>query len=268
MAGSGRQGHGGAGMRRTLALIAAAFWLAAFDPFQAAGIDPRLGARIPLDGTFREADGRAVSLGGLADGKPLVLVPVLHRCPNICGVTLAGLAQAIAAQRLRPGRDFTLVAFGIDPREGPAEAAADLADLRRAFPALPADGIHALTGTGEQIRAVTDALGYRYAWDDRIGQYAHVAAVAILRPDGTLNHWLYGLAPAPDALERAVDEAAQGQAGDWGQRMLLLCFHYDPMTGRNGPLIWTLLRTLGALVALGGGGWIAWSLWRGRLVKP
>jgi protein SCO1/2 len=256
-------------MRRVLAFIAAVFWLAAFDPFQAAGIDPRLGASIPLDGTFREVDGRAVSLSELAAGRPLVLVPVLLRCPNICGATLASLAQAIAAQHRRPGRDFTLVAFGIDPREGPAEAGADLTDLRRSFPALPADGIHALTGTQDQIRAVTDALGYRYAWDERIRQYAHVAAVAVLRPDGTLNHWLYGLAPAPNELERAVDEAAQRQVSDWGQRILLLCFHYDPMTGRNGPLIWTLLRTLGALLTLGGGGWIAWSLWRDRrAVKP
>ncbi|TWB12431.1 protein SCO1/2 [Nitrospirillum amazonense] len=251
-------------MRRALVLLMAAFWLVAFDPFRTAGIDPRPDARVPLEGTFLEADGHAVSLADLAAGKPLVLVPVLHRCPNICGATLAGLAQAIAAQRLRPGRDFTLVAFGIDPREGPAEASADLADLRHAVPALGPEGIHALTGAKDQIRAVTDALGYRYAWDDRIQQYAHVAAVAVLQPDGRLNHWLYGLAPAPDELTRAVMEATQRDPETWGQRILLLCFHYDPMTGRNGPLIWTLLRAVGALVVLGGGGWIAWAVGRDR----
>ena len=97
---------------------------AAFDALSSSGIDPRLGAGIPLDGAFLDESGAAITLARLGGGRPIVLAPVLHACPNICSITLVGLAQAIAGQSYRPGRDFALVAFGIDPEETPADAAA------------------------------------------------------------------------------------------------------------------------------------------------
>jgi protein SCO1/2 len=253
---------------RRLALFLAALlgctpaW--AFDPFQQAGIDARPGAQVPLDLPFRDEAGAPVTLRALAQGKPILLAPVLHDCPNICGVTLAGLARAVHAQSLVPGRDFTIVAFGIDPREGPQTAAASLDKLHREFPALPAESIHGLTGTATDIAAVTGALGYRYAWDEAIGQYAHLAAVAVLTPDGRLAHWLYGLAPDPTDLKLALVEAGDGRIGGWGDQLLLLCYHYDPQTGTYGPVIWTALRVGGGLTAAAGAAFIAIAAVRER----
>lgn len=243
-------------MRRILLLLAA---LAAgdvahaFDPFQAAGIDDRPAAVLPADLVFTEADGRRTRLGAIGNGKPVLFAPVLHRCPNICGVTLSGLMQAIAVQQYRPGRDFSVVAFGIAPEEGPDAAAETLQELRRRFPALSRQGVHALTGTRAEIEAVTDALGYRYARDDATGEYAHVAAVAALTPDGRLSRWLYGLAPAPDDVELALTEAGGGVIGGLAERLLILCYHYDPETGRYSPAIWTALRLAGGLTVGAGG---------------
>jgi len=110
--------------------------------------------------------------------------------------------------------------------------------LRKRFPTLAAGGIHALTGKAVDIQHVTDALGYRYAFDPEIGQYAHDAAIAVLGPDGHLSRWLYGLAPDPGDLKLALTEAGQGQTGDWGDQLLLLCYHYDPVTGQYSLLIW------------------------------
>lgn len=236
----------------------------AFDPFKAAGIDQRPGAQVPLDLSFRNESGRAVSLRDLGAAKPVVLVPVQHRCPNICGVTLAGLAQAIRAQSYVPGRDFTIVAFGIDPKEGPDAARESLEKLREADPALPTNGIHAVTGRADDVDAVTRAIGYRYAWDDSIGQYAHVAAVAVLAPDGRLARWLYGLAPDPTDLRLALTEAGEGRLGTWGDQLLLLCYHYDPKTGQYGSLISWLLRLGGGVTVLLGVGWIGIALLRER----
>jgi protein SCO1/2 len=235
----------------------------AFDPFVEAGIDQRPDARLPLDLQFRDQGGNLVTLGEIADGKPLVLAPVLHRCPNICGITLAGLAEAVRAQSFVPGRDFSVVAFGIDPREGNAEATASIEDLAKVSPAL-AGKIHALTGEAADIAAVTSALGYRYAWDPRIGQYAHVAAVAVLTADGHLSRWLYGLEPDPVDLKLALTEAGQGRLGTWGEQLLLLCYHYDPSTGRYDSVITWLLRLGGGFTVLSGAAWIAISILRER----
>ena len=108
------------------------------------------------------------------------------------------------------------------------------------------------------------ALGYRYAWDDSIGQYAHVAAVALLTGEGHLGRWLYGVSPDPADLKLALTEAGEGKLGSWGDQILLLCYHYDPKTGRYGPIIWTAMRVAGGATAATIIGLIALALLRER----
>lgn len=218
-----------------------------FDPFGEAGIDARPGARVPIDAGFQDSTGRAVSLRGLAGGKPVLLVPVLHNCPNLCGVTLAGLADAVVAQPLRPGRDFALVIFGIDPKEGPDDAARDVAALRIRRSGRMLGPVASLVGDAAAVRAVTHSIGYRYAWDARIRQYAHVAAIAVITPEGRLSGWLHGLTPSPADLHAALVDARAEKQGSWGEKLALLCFHYDSATGRYTPAIEKILRLAGLL---------------------
>lgn len=234
----------------------------ALDVFKAAGIDRMNGVAVPLDLSFQDESGRRATFRDLAAGKPILLIPVLHRCPNICGMTLAGLAEAIQASGLRPDRDFALIAFGIDPQE-PVEAAAEtIAQLKKAFPDLAAAAVHATVGAPGNVQSVAAALGYRYAYDPDIAQYAHVAAVAVLTADGRLVHWLYGISPDPMDLRLALTEAGEGQIGGWGDQLLLLCYHYDPVTGRYGALIWTSLRVGGGLTLLALAGFIGIAVLR------
>lgn len=235
----------------------------AFDAFQAAGIDRRAGAALPLDLAFQDESGKPITLRQAGHGKPIVLAPVVHRCPNICGLTLAGLAQAVAGQKFVAGRDFTIIAFGIDPREGPADARQSLDKLRQSFPTLR-QGIRGFTGAERDIRTVTDRLGYRYGWDDDLQQYAHIAAVAVLTPDGRLSRWLYGISPDPVDLRLALTEAGNGKIGSWGDQLLLLCYHYDPQTGRYGSLIWMALRIGGAITVVAAAGLIGLAILRER----
>jgi protein SCO1/2 len=246
-----------------LLLIALAPPALAFDPFTKAGIDRRPNAAVPLDAAFRDETGRTLTLRTAGEGKPILLVPVMHRCPNICGLTLAGIGEAVQLQKFVSGRDFTLIAFGIDPREGPAEAALSIEGLRQNFPALQA-GVHGLTGDAPSIAAVLKPLGYRYDWDADLNQYAHIAAVAVLTPDGRLSRWLYGITPDPTDVRLALTEAGQGKVGTWTDQLLLLCYHYDPQTGRYGSLIWTLLRVAGGTTALLGIAWIGLAVRRER----
>jgi protein SCO1/2 len=231
------------------------------DPFKAAAIVDRPGAAIPLDTPLVDAAGETTTLRRIAGGKPLLVTPVQHECPNICGVTLAGIASAIDGQsKYRPGRDFAIVALGIDPREGPAQARDDLRRLTAQRPAARWQPI-ALTGNA---RAVTDALGYRYAWSDQLRQYAHLSATAVVTPEGKLSSWLYGLSPTPAQLDKALAQAAVGQSGSVMQQLLLLCFHYDPSTGRYSLAITKALRLAGIATAL----LIGFAIWllsrRGR----
>jgi len=221
------------------------------DPLKSAGIDRKPNVRIPFDLAFKDESGAGTTLRRLAAGKPLLLVPVQHHCPNLCGLTLAGLLQATKGQDLQPGADFTIVAFGIDPKETPPDAQDSLGRLLQAFPSFPRTAIHGLTGESADIAAVTGALGYRYTWDAQLAQFDHVAAIAVLTPDGGLARWLYGVAPEPRDLHLALIEAGRGETGSWADQLILLCYHYDPATGRYSNTIWIALRALAALTLAG-----------------
>jgi len=230
--------------RLALSLAAAALIAAEpFDPFNEASIDDRPGAQVPMDLPVIAADGSRTTLRRIADGKPVLLAPVLHDCPNICGVTLAGLADALAAQPRETDRKVAVVAFGIDPQETVADAAADRLRNSRLTATF-------VVGNPPQVHAVTDALGYRYAYDPRIRQYAHVAAIAVLTPEGRLVRWLNGIAPDPAVLGRAVADARVGRTGVFARAIGLLCYHYDPETGRYSLAIGRMIRTAALLTAL------------------
>lgn len=208
-----------------------------FDPFGLAKVAPPPNATAPMAGAFRDQVGRPVTLAALAHGRPLVLVPVQYLCPNLCGLTLTGLDQAVQAQA---DRGFTVAALGIDPREGPAVAGRTVAGLKTP--------IVALTGPEAAVRAVTDALGYRYAWDRTLGQFAHISAVAVLEPNGRLVRWLPGPQVDPKILGRSLGRATPGREEPIPERLFLLCYHLVERGGIYDHRVIQVMRIAGATI--------------------
>jgi protein SCO1/2 len=226
---------------------------ARFDPFAAIGLDGGAGAAMPADARFRDARGQPVRLGDYFARRPLSLVPVYYRCPNVCGTTLSWLFGALDGLPQRAGRDYELIVFSIDPGEEPADAAEARAKAGAASPALAASGgVHFLVGSKESVAALTGALGFRYQWDDDLQQYAHPVGVAVLTPSGRLSRWLYGFSYDADELTGALAEATGGDPHlSFGQQLLLLCHAYNPITGKYTGAVWTGFRIGGGLTVAG-----------------
>ena len=115
-------------------------------------------------------------------------------------------------------------------------------------------GWHFLTGKKEQIDALANAVGFHYAWDPAIQQYAHASGVMLLTADGRVSKYFYGIEYAPRDLQLGLVEASQGKIGTVVDQVLLMCYHYDPATGKYGAAIFTILRitALATLLVLGG----------------
>lgn len=215
---------------------------------------PRPGARIPAD-----------ALPGLADalgGPPVVLALAYYTCPNLCGVTLGGIAAALKETGLRAGSDFRLIALSIDPAEGPAEATA--ARVQAAVRLGSNEGLGFLTGDEPEVRRVAEAVGFLYRWDAELKQFLHPVGVFVLAPDGRVSRWISGAGFDGTSLRLALTEAGGGTVGTLTDQLRLLCYHYDPVRGTYDAIVLTALRVAGVLTALGLGGGIAWALRRER----
>jgi protein SCO1/2 len=109
------------------------------------------------------------------------------------------------------------------------------------------DGWHFLTGTDASIRELTKAVGFRYELDEKVQQYAHGAAIELLTPKGKLARYYYGIEYSPRDIRLGIIEAAEERVGSVFDQVLLLCFHYDPSTGKYGATVLGLVRLGGVL---------------------
>ncbi|MEK0083957.1 SCO family protein [Benzoatithermus flavus] len=214
-----------------------------------AAVDPPLGAQVPTALPFRDETGRSVRLAALLGAVPVILAPVYYTCPNLCGVTLAALLAGLRDTPLAPGRDYRVVAVSIDPAEGPKDAAVAEEKALTQFPEARA-AVRFLTGDAAPVADLMRAIGYRYRRDDAIDPFTHAAGAAVLAPDGRLARWLPGIGFEPQDLRLALVEAGEGRIGTLGDRLLLLCSHFDPLTGRYTGAVMSLVRGLGAGTAL------------------
>jgi protein SCO1 len=252
-----------------LALGRAAAQPIALPPPPQAAIVQQPGARLPLSLPLVDASGRATTLAGvLPPTTPVLLVPGYYSCPELCGLVMHGLLEAVHASGLAPG-DVRIVRVSIDPQDTPVTAAAarrrDLAYA--AFLGGPTPDLHLLVGDAANTAALARAVGYRYqAVDaaDRSGEpaarYAHPAAVILVTPQGRVSRYFMGVHFEPAELRAAVDAAAHGGVGSLTDRIALLCAHFDPRVGRHSELVMNTMRAVGLLTVAGLAGWT----WRRR----
>jgi len=233
------------------------------------GIDQHLNQTLPLETPLKDEDGRAVRLGDYFGKRPVVFALVYYNCPMLCTQVLNGLVSALGVVSLDAGRDFDVVAVSFDPRDTAKDAAAKKAAYVGRYRRGGADaGWHFLTGDPEAIARLTKAAGFRYRFDEDMGQFAHASAIMVATPQGRLSHYFYGIEYAPRDLRLALVEASAGKIGTPVDQILLYCFHYDPATGKYGAVIMRIIRIAGALTLLVVAGGIVFMSRRGRRPRP
>ena len=216
-------------------------------------IDQKMDSPVPLDLPFVDEHGKDVTLAQYFTGaRPAVLALVYYECPMLCTQVLNGLFSSIEPLKLDAGRDFDIVVVSFDPGETPAMAMAKKTSYLKHYHRPTAEtGIHFLTGRQTAIDKLADAVGFRYAYDQAIDQYAHPAAVTVLTPNGHVSKYLYGVELAPMDFRLAMVSAGEGKIGTLIDQAIMYCFHYDPATGKYSVAIMTFVRLAGALTLFG-----------------
>ena len=221
------------------------------------GIDQRLGHQVPLDITLRDEKGRSVQLGTYFGQRPVVLSLVQYRCPMLCTQVLNGQLKTSQALEFSIGREYTVLTVSFDARETPRLAA----EKKRRYvgryrrPGAEA-GWHFLTGDRASVERLAREVGFRYRYDAATDQVAHASGIFVLTPRGKISRYLYGIDYAPSDLRLALVESSAGKIGSVVDQFLLICYHYDPRTGKYGFAIASALRVAGSATALGLGGFL------------
>lgn len=234
------------------------------DALQKVGIDQKLGDQMPLDAEVKNEDGKVVKLADYFNtGRPVILAFVYYECPMLCNEVLNGLTGSLKGINLTAGKDYDVLAISFDARENDKP---DLAKNKKANyverygrPGTE-NGWHFLTATQDSIDKMTQAAGYKYYWDEKSQQFAHVGGIMIATPEGKLSRYFYGIDYAPLDLKFGLMDSAVQKIGNPAERLLLYCYHYDPASGKYGFVILRVMRLASVLTvaALGAMIFIFW----------
>lgn len=217
------------------------------------GIDQKLNEQLPLDLVFNNEQGEQVRLGDYFGKKPVVLALVYYQCPMLCNQVLNGMVTSFKVLNFKAGQEFDVVTVSFDPLETPTMARAKKKTyvdyLPEAKRASAAQGWHFLTGDQENVRRLSDAIGFRYYFDAATDQFAHGSAIYVATPQGKLARYFYGIEYSPKDLRLGLVEASENKIGSPVDQLLLYCYHYDPATGKYGAVIMNMVR-LGGIATL------------------
>jgi protein SCO1/2 len=213
--------------------------------------EQKLDSQVPLRLAFRDESGRGVHLGDYFGHKPVVLILAYYRCPMLCSQVLAGATHAFKQLPFRIRQQFNVLTVSFDPKETPELAAASKQTYVGTYgDPQAASGWHFLTGQQPDIAALTQAVGFHYAWDAQTQQYAHATGIVVLTPSGKVAQYFYGIDYPAQDLRLALVQSSQEKIGSLADQVLLYCCKYDVNSGRYTAIIGRVLQIAGGFTLL------------------
>jgi protein SCO1/2 len=231
------------------------------------GVDEKLGEKIDLNLEFMATDGYPKPLKNyFGKGRPVILNLVYYTCPMLCNLVLNGQTNVLREIPWTPGKEYDVVTISIDPTETWNLAIEKRATVMASFD-RPAPGWHFFTDYNGNVKKLADQVGWRYKYDPRGKQYAHSSAIMILTPEGKISRYLYGIKYNPRDVRLALAEASEEKIGMTIERVMLMCFHYDPQAGSYVVFASNVMKLGGVLTVLAIG-FFLYRMWRSERRGP
>jgi len=210
-------------------------------------VEEKRGEFVAMDAVFKDANGKQIRLGDLFD-KPVVILPVYFMCTSVCNFLQADLANALNQVGPEPGTDFNVISLSFADDEDHTHAYTSKQNymnlITREF---PTENWFYLTGDKENIRKVTNSLGY-YFIKKKDHFYIHPSTMMVLAKDGMIARYLYGPNFLPFDIGMALSEAEKGETGVSIKRgVLSFCFDYDPA---NKTYVFKTFRITGTAILM------------------
>ena len=208
-----------------------------------------LGAQAPGTLGFFDETGKHVFLEDYFFKKPVILILGYYGCPVLCSLVANDVMENLRGLKAGSVQNFNLVYVSIDPLETPTLAYEKKKSYTRSYGGH-SENWHFLTGNESSIKSLADAIGFHYAYDGAVKQFAHPAGFVILTPAGKVSHYLLGVTFSTKELNDALRDASTEKISPAASNFNLLCFHYTPLSGRYAGLVINIVRGGGVLTAV------------------
>ena len=222
-----------------------------------------LGSSIVLDSEFLNENGEKVVLKDFfSKDIPTIITLNYFECPMLCSLVLNGLGDSLKSLSLEAGNDYQIITIDINPHETYQLAHQKKKNYIQKYNIDNLDQNWSfLTGTNENIKKITNSIGFLYYYDRIRDEYMHPAALAVVNPDGIISRYLYGIQFPEKDLKLALLEAAEGKIGSTLDRIILYCYHYDPYKNTY-TLFATNIMRIGGILTLIFIGLMLFNFWR------
>ena len=188
------------------------------------GIEERIGDFINGDLSFYNSLGEKVFLKDLIQDKPVVLTFAYYSCPLFCQYVLQAEEKALSELALTMGSDYDAITISFDERDR-EKATFDIKE--KYVNNHTREHWSFLYGDGENIKEITDSMGFQFKWIPENQEFAHSAAIFVVTPKGKISRYFYGLNYDPFELKLALLEAKEEKTRSAVEKIILYCYRYD-----------------------------------------
>jgi protein SCO1/2 len=91
--------------------------------------------------------------------------------------------------------------------------------------------------------------------------------VIVLTPEGKISRYIFGATFDARELHDALIAAREGESTSTLSKLFLICYHYNPITGKYGTLIMSIVRVAGVVTLLVVTGFVALMVGRDRRAR-
>ena len=222
------------------------------------GIEEKIGQKIDLSLLVTNEQGQVLPLSTyFKSHRPVILSPVYFACPGLCNFHLNGLTDTLKTVDWSPGNQFEIVAFSFDAREKPDVALPKKASYLKTYGRPEtAEGWHFVTAQQNVVDQLTKQVGFKFKWNEKVGEWSHASAAIVISPDGTISRYLHGIQFEPRDVKLALNEAADGKVGNIVDSVMLYCFKYNRHESKYGLQVYRVMQLGAAATVLVMGLWL------------
>lgn len=218
------------------------------DELAGVGIEEKLGQQLDLNLLVTQEDGKVVPLSTFFKShKPVIFSPVYFSCPGLCNFHLNGVVDTLKTLDWSAGQQYEVVAFSFDAKENAEVASKKKNNYLKVYDrAGTENGWHFVTADQETITKVTEQVGFKFKWNDKVNEWSHASAAIVISPEGKISRYLHGIQFEARDVKLALNEASNGKVGNLMDAAMLFCFKYDRHQSKYGLQVYRVMQLAGA----------------------